>query len=65
MKFHYVAKLMNDEGTVLDDSRKWNQPMELLFGKKFKVYLDEYFSTNIFILVAAQLQIVLTCGSIT
>jgi len=37
VKFHYVAKLMNEAGTILDDSRKWNQPMELLFGKKFKM----------------------------
>jgi len=37
VKFHFVAKQLNDEGTVLDDSRKWAQPMELIFGKKFKL----------------------------
>ena len=41
VKFHFVAKLLNDEGTVLDDSRRWNQPMELIFGKKFKVGMVE------------------------
>jgi len=37
VKFHFVAKLLDDDGTVLDDSRKWPQPMELIFGKKFKL----------------------------
>ena len=37
MKFHFVTKMVDDAGTVLDDSRKWTQPMELIFGKKFKV----------------------------
>eukprot|EP00088_Acartia_fossae_P069736 TRINITY_DN9187_c0_g1_i2.p1 TRINITY_DN9187_c0_g1~~TRINITY_DN9187_c0_g1_i2.p1 ORF type:complete len:328 (-),score=80.08 TRINITY_DN9187_c0_g1_i2:217-1200(-) len=37
VKYHYVAKLMNEEGTLLDDSRSWKKPMELIFGKKFKM----------------------------
>ena len=34
VKFHFVTKLID---TVLDDSRKWDKPMELIFGKKFKL----------------------------
>ena len=34
VKFHFVTKL---EDKVLDDSRKWDKPMELVFGKKFKL----------------------------
>ena len=36
VKFHYVAKKL-PEGTLLDDSRHWTQPMELVLGKKFKL----------------------------
>ena len=28
---------MDEDGTLLDDSRKWTQPMELVMGKKFKM----------------------------
>ena len=35
--FHVVAKRLDDEKTLLDDSRKWTKPMELIFGKKFKL----------------------------
>ena len=35
--FHFVAKRLNDDKTQLDDSRKWTKPMELIFGKKFKL----------------------------
>ena len=28
---------MDEDGTLLDDSRKWTQPMELVLGKKFKM----------------------------
>jgi len=28
---------MNENQHILDDSRKWEKPMELIFGKKFKV----------------------------
>lgn len=37
LKFHFVTKKRDDTGTVLDDSRKWEKPMELLLGKKFKL----------------------------
>jgi len=35
--FHFVAKRLDNERTQLDDSRKWTKPMELIFGKKFKL----------------------------
>ncbi len=35
LKFHFVTKLK--DGTLLDDSRKWDKPMELILGKKFKL----------------------------
>ena len=34
VKFHFITKR---EDEVLDDSRKWDKPMELVFGKKFKL----------------------------
>ena len=37
VKFHFVTKKCDDDGTVLDDSRKWEKPMELIIGKKFKL----------------------------
>ena len=37
VQFHFVARRLNDEKTVLDDSRLWAKPMELIFGKKFKL----------------------------
>lgn len=37
IKFHFVTKLRNDDGTILDDSRQWEKPMELIIGKKFKL----------------------------
>ncbi|XP_023343245.1 aryl-hydrocarbon-interacting protein-like 1 [Eurytemora carolleeae] len=37
VKFHFVTKLMNENQHILDDSRKWEKPMELIFGKKFKL----------------------------
>lgn len=36
LQFHFVTKLMDDEGKVIDDSRFWDKPMELVIGKKFK-----------------------------
>ena len=35
--FHVVTKRLDDDKTLLDDSRKWTKPMELIFGKKFKL----------------------------
>ena len=37
VNFHVVTKRLDNEKTVLDDSRKWIKPMELIFGKKFKL----------------------------
>lgn len=37
VKFHFVTKKRDDDGTLLDDSRKWDKPMELIIGKKFKL----------------------------
>ncbi|XP_067010616.1 AH receptor-interacting protein [Anabrus simplex] len=34
--FHFQTKKCDEDGTVLDDSRKMGQPMELVLGKKFK-----------------------------
>ena len=33
--FHFVARRLDSETILLDDSRKWTKPMELIFGKKF------------------------------
>ncbi|TRY70478.1 hypothetical protein TCAL_10314 [Tigriopus californicus] len=35
--FHFVTKLCDLDGTVLDDSRDWPRPMELIIGKQFKL----------------------------
>ena len=35
--FHFQARRLDDDKTVLDDSRKWSKPMEIIFGKKFKL----------------------------
>lgn len=37
VKFHFVTKRLDVDKTVLDDSRKWEKPMELIFGKQFKL----------------------------
>lgn len=37
VQFHFVARRLNAERSVLDDSRQWPKPMELIFGKKFKL----------------------------
>ena len=37
VSFHFVSKRLDDDRTILDDSRKWVKPMELIFGKKFKL----------------------------
>jgi AH receptor-interacting protein len=37
VNFHFVTKKRNEDGTILDDSRKWEKPMELIIGKKFKL----------------------------
>ncbi len=40
VKFHYEAK-RDDDGKVIDDSRKTEKPMELVLGKKFKLEVWE------------------------
>ncbi|XP_070572091.1 AH receptor-interacting protein-like [Ptychodera flava] len=41
IKFHYKTVKLDDEKTVLDDSKKTNKPMELLLGKQFKLEVWE------------------------
>lgn len=39
--FHFVTKLTDEAGTIIDDSRKMGKPMELVLGKKFKLEVWE------------------------
>ena len=39
--FHYRCALVDEDRTVLDDSRPVNKPMELIFGKQFKLEVWE------------------------
>jgi len=39
--FRYQTRLCDDATTVLDDSRKDEKPMEIIFGKKFKLEVWE------------------------
>lgn len=39
--FLYQTRLTNDNHTVIDDNRKDKKPMELIFGKKFKLEVWE------------------------
>ncbi|XP_064612175.1 AH receptor-interacting protein-like isoform X2 [Liolophura sinensis] len=39
--FHYRTTLCNEDKTVLDDSRRHDKPMELIFGKQFKLSVWE------------------------
>ena len=39
--FHFITKLTDEDGTVIDDSRKMGKPMELVLGKKFKLEVWE------------------------
>ncbi len=32
-----MTKKRDEDATLLDDSRKWDKPMEILVGKKFKL----------------------------
>lgn len=41
LAFHFITKLTDEDGTVLDDSRKMGKPMELILGKKFKLEVWE------------------------
>lgn len=39
--FHYQTCKCDDEHTVIDDSKKYKKPMELIMGKKFKLEIWE------------------------
>ena len=39
--FHYHTALVNDERTLLDNSKAINKPMELIFGTQFKLEVWE------------------------
>lgn len=39
--FHYRTMKADEDRTVLDDSRHTGKPMELIFGKKFKLEVWE------------------------
>jgi len=39
--FRYQTRLCDDDHTVIDDNRKDDKPMELIFGKKFKLEVWE------------------------
>ena len=39
--FHFRTEICDDENTVLDDSHKYNKPMEMILGKKFKLEVWE------------------------
>lgn len=48
MRFHFVAQLITRNpdgeivlGKVIDDSRNYTQPIEILIGKKFKLEVWE------------------------
>lgn len=41
LTFHYVTKLQDEEGTILDDSKKSSKTMEIIIGKKFKLEVWE------------------------
>ena len=48
MRFHFIAQSITRDpdgeivlGEVIDDSRKYTQPIEILIGKKFKLEVWE------------------------
>ena len=43
VKFHFTTKVVDGDGggNIIDDSRKFTQPMELLIGKQFKLEVWE------------------------
>ncbi|XP_006812772.1 AH receptor-interacting protein-like [Saccoglossus kowalevskii] len=41
VKFHYKTVKLDDARTVLDDSKKYGKPMELIIGKQFKLEVWE------------------------
>ena len=41
MYFHYKTTKCDDDRTVIDDSHKYDKPMEIILGKKFKLEVWE------------------------
>lgn len=41
LTFHYHTTLVDDDRTLLDDSKAINKPMELIIGKQFKLEVWE------------------------
>ena len=41
MYFHYKTTKCDDDRTVIDDSHKYDKPMEIILGKKFKLEIWE------------------------
>ncbi|GAB6030072.1 hypothetical protein CHUAL_005752 [Chamberlinius hualienensis] len=39
--FHFCTQKCDESGTIIDDTHKYNRPMELLLGKKFKLEVWE------------------------
>lgn len=39
--FHYKTSLCDEDGTVIDDSRHHDKPLEIIIGKKFKLEIWE------------------------
>lgn len=37
MTFHFQTKLINKDEQIIDDSRKYKKPMQLVLGRKFKL----------------------------
>ena len=37
MTFHIKTETCDEEAKIIDESRKWKEPVELLLGKKFKL----------------------------
>ena len=44
--FHFQTRLCNEDKTLIDDSRKWNKPMQLILGRKFKLPVWEVLVKN-------------------
>ena len=41
MYFHYKTTKCDNDRTVVDDSHKYDKPMEIILGKKFKLEVWE------------------------
>lgn len=37
MTFHFQTHLKNEDDLIIDDSRKYKKPMQLILGRKFKL----------------------------